>query len=97
MIRALTVALAVGLCSSASASDRLQDVSCDDTDRMTQSLKLSMGVERQGFGLRDPETLLEVWVNPRSGSWLILQNYTNGTSCIIAMGAHWEGPLPGPA
>ncbi|WP_390910378.1 hypothetical protein [Pseudosulfitobacter sp. SM2401] len=47
--------------------------------------------------MRDPETLLEIWVTERNGDWIIVQNYTNGTSCIVAMGEHWEGEIPGPA
>lgn len=76
---------------------RMPDVSCDDSSRMTKTLKEVMGAERQGMGLRDPETMLEVWVTARSGDWLIVQNYANGTSCIIAMGEHWERSSANPA
>lgn len=73
------------------------DVSCDDSTRMLATLKNVMGAERQGMGLRDPETMLEVWVSRSNGDWLIVQNYANGTSCIVAMGEHWESPNFGPA
>lgn len=76
---------------------RMSDVRCDDSARMTQTLQEVMGAERQGMGLRDPETMLEVWVTARNGDWMIVQNYANGTSCIIAMGEHWEGSRPNPA
>lgn len=49
------------------------------------------------MGLRDPETILEVWVIVRNGDWVIVQNYANGTSCIVAMGENWEGSLTNPA
>ncbi len=75
----------------------MTDVSCDDSTRMSATLKDVLGAERQGMGLRDPETMLEVWVTARNGEWVIVQNYANGTSCIIAMGEHWEGSLPNPA
>ena len=75
----------------------MSDVSCDDSARMTETLKEVIGAERQGMGLRDPETRLEVWVTARTGDWLIVQNYANGTSCIVAMGAHWEGSAANPA
>jgi hypothetical protein len=55
------------------------------------------GAERQGSGLRGPETLLEIWVSHQNGDWVIVQNYANGTSCIVAMGAHWEARQIGPA
>lgn len=81
----------------ASASAKMSDISCDDSARLLERLEGVMGAERQGVGLRDPETMLEVWVMPRNSEWLIVQNYANGTSCIVAMGEHWEGSLIGPA
>ena len=76
---------------------QMSDVKCDDSLRMTQTLSQVMGAERQGMGLRDPDTMLEVWVTRESGNWMIVQSYANGTSCIVAMGEHWEGRLPEPA
>ncbi len=68
----------------------MADVSCDDSARLTYTLTQVMGAERQGMGQRDPETMLEIWVMRRNGDWVIVQNYANGTSCIVAMGDHWE-------
>lgn len=79
------------------AQARMTDLSCDDSARMTETLQKVIGAERQAMGLRDPETMLEVWVTRRSGDWMIVQNYANGTSCIVAMGEHWEDDLTGPA
>ena len=88
----LSLALLVPELSAA----QMADVSCDDTVRMTHTLTKVLGTERQGMGLRDPETMLEVWVTRGSGGWMIVQTYANGTSCIVASGEHWEGGLPGP-
>ena len=74
----------------------MADVSCDDTVRMTHTLTKVLGAERRGMGLRDPETMLEVWVTRGSGGWMIVQTYANGTSCTVALSEHWEGGLPGP-
>ncbi|WP_299617792.1 hypothetical protein [uncultured Tateyamaria sp.] len=75
----------------------MSEVSCDDSARMLLMLTEILGAERQGMGLRDPDTVLEVWVSPRDGEWMIVQNYANGTSCIVAMGEHWEAGQAGPA
>ncbi|MEI4195427.1 hypothetical protein [Roseovarius sp. E0-M6] len=64
---------------------------------MTRTLTQVLGAERQSMGLRDPETMLEVWVTSSSGDWIIVHSYANGTSCIVAMGEHWEAELSGPA
>ena len=79
------------------ASAKMLDVSCDDSARMTRMLTEVLGAERQGMGLRDPETMLELWITHRSGDWMIVQNYANGTSCIVAMGEHWATSQTGPA
>lgn len=73
------------------------DFSCDDSARMMETLQDVLGAERRAFGLRDPETTLEVWVTHASGDWMIVQTYSNGTSCIVAMGEHWESSMTGPA
>ncbi|WP_224825194.1 hypothetical protein [Cognatishimia sp. MH4019] len=89
--------LIVSLALPSLGEAQIADVSCDDSDRMAQTLTQVLGAERQGMGLRDPETMLEVWVKRASGDWMIVQSYANGTSCIVAMGEHWEGEMPGPA
>ena len=89
--------LSSGLVLSGPAVAAMADVSCDDSARMAETLTTVLGAERQGMGLRDPETMLEVWVTRTNGSWMIVQNYANGTSCIVAMGDHWEGVVKEPA
>ena len=96
ILRLLCIALSLSAAPSFSNAS-LSDVTCDDRSRLEVTLKDVMGATRQGSGLRDPETLLEVWVTPTSGDWLIVQNYSNGTACIVAMGEHWEGSLAAPA
>lgn len=92
-------ALFFGICLAVptSAQAQMSDVICDDSLRMVKTLKEKQGAKRQGMGLRDPETMLEIWVTARNGDWVILQNYANGTSCIVAMGEHWEGSVANPA
>ncbi|MEL6642230.1 MAG: hypothetical protein AAFP98_13140 [Pseudomonadota bacterium] len=79
------------------APAQMSDLSCDDSDRLNERLVDILGATRQSFGLRDPETLLEVWVMPRNSEWFIVQNYANGTSCIVAIGEHWQEDNAGPA
>jgi len=92
-------ALFFGICLAlpTSAQAQMSDVICDDSQRMEKTLKEQQGAQRQGMGLRDPDTIIEVWVTARNGDWVIVQNYANGTSCIVAMGAHWEGSVANPA
>lgn len=97
MLKRLLPALALTLTLPTFVHAKMSDVSCDDSARMTAMLKDVMRAERHGMGLRDPETMLEIWVTRQNGEWVIVQNYANGTSCIVAMGDHWEASLAGPA
>lgn len=97
MIKPITLSLSLCIGLPTVAQAQMTDLSCDDSARMTDRLTKVVGAERQGTGLRDPDTLLEIWVARGSGDWMIVQNYANGTSCIIAMGEHWEAAQGGPA
>lgn len=72
----------------------LGDVICDDSQRMQTALETRHGAERQGRGVRGPDALIEMWVTPASGDWVLVQSYANGTSCIVAMGEHWQDMAP---
>lgn len=97
MIKTGLISAGISLVLPALASAEMVDLSCDDSARLTTTLTTVIGAERQGMGLRDPETMLEVWVAGHSGEWVIVQNYANGTSCIVAMGENWENMRTGPA
>lgn len=77
------------------AHAQLSDASCDDRAGMAQTLTEGLGAEKHGSGLRNPETLLEVWVKARNGDWVSAQSYANGTACIVAMGEDWQHNLRG--
>ena len=79
------------------AQTQTADVTCDDSARLEHMLSNAMHAERRALGLRGPETVLEVWIDPRTQDWTLVQIYTNGTSCIIAMGEHWEDVTPAPS
>ena len=97
MTRMLTLALAISAAFPTLGNARIGDVICDSRAQMRTKLTDHWGAEQQGAGLRDPETVLEVWVIEKTRDWIIVQSYTNGTSCIVAMGENWEGGQSGPA
>jgi hypothetical protein len=78
---------------------RLAEVICDDSARLENQLLVRHGAQKQGQGMRGPDAILEVWIAPSTGDWTVVQTYANGTSCIVAMGEHWEmfGPEADPA
>ncbi|MDW4499224.1 hypothetical protein R5H30_14625 [Sulfitobacter sp. D35] len=97
MITRLVALLTACIALPTLADAQMSDVSCDDSARMASMLTEVLNAERQGTGLRDPDTMLEVWVAQGNGDWMIVQTYANGTSCIVAIGEHWEAVQTGPA
>ena len=94
MISLKTVSVLALCMSPLPAGATITDLFCDDTVRLEQQLEGSQGATRISQGMRGPDALLEVWMTPRSGDWMLVQTYANGTSCIVAMGQHWETLLP---
>jgi len=80
---------------AAQAAGPVSDVFCDDRARIVEKLEGRFGATLQGRGLRGPDAVMEVWITERSGDWTLVQNYTDGRACIVAMGEDWEsfGPV----
>jgi hypothetical protein len=81
------------LAGPALAQSPIAEVVC--LPRAELALRLS-GAELAAAGLRDADTVLEVWARP-SGAWTLVQVHANGMSCILAMGEAWETMVPPPA
>jgi len=67
----------------------ISDLFCDDSARLEKQLMTRQGAQKLGRGMRGPDALIEVWID-QSGDWTLVQSYANGTSCIVAMGEHWQ-------
>jgi hypothetical protein len=81
------------LASPAAADGPIAEVICAPRDELVQRLA---GAAVSGAGLRDTETVMEVWTKT-SGDWALVQSYADGTACILAMGEAWEAVIPPPA
>ena len=81
------------LATPVAAQSPIAEVICVPRTELLQRLS---GAEMSGSGLRDTETVLEVWTKA-SGDWTLVQSYANGTACILAMGEAWEAVIPPPA
>lgn len=81
------------LAGPAAAESPIAEVICVPRAELVQKLA---GAKVTGSGLRDTETVLEVWTKA-SGDWTLVQSYADGTACILAMGDAWEALSPPPA
>ncbi|MCA0940163.1 hypothetical protein LCM08_12195 [Salipiger pacificus] len=77
----------------AAATSPIAEVICEPSPRMTQRLKRQQGATLASTGLRSPDEVLELWLDPRD-NWTMVIAYASGTSCIVAMGAHWTRMQP---
>ena len=75
---------------SAANPDPIGNLLCAPTDQMRRKLETQFGAQRQGSGVRSPEQLMELWARPEDGEWTLVIAYASGTSCIVAMGEHWD-------
>ncbi|MDM7932069.1 hypothetical protein [Tabrizicola sp.] len=75
------------------AQSPIAEVVCVPREQLLARLK---GADLAGAGLRDTETVVEVWTRT-SGDWVLVQSYPNGLACILAMGEAWEAEVSPPA
>ena len=93
----LALALCLMALGPATAGTPIAEVLCAPRAEMVQRLTVQYGARLSGMGLRNVEMVMEIWTDPR-GEWTLVQSYTDGKSCILAMGEGWETmPLPDPA
>jgi hypothetical protein len=88
--------LALGLAAPAAAQSPIAEVVCAPADEMRQRLKRDYGATLSGQGVRDPESVMEIWSSDR-GAWTLVIAYAGGTRCIVAMGEAWDSLPPDPA
>lgn len=63
--------------------------SCNPRDVAYQKLDELHGERRWGQGVNGRGTLVELWVNPETGSWSVLWSKPDGPVCIVDVGTGW--------
>jgi hypothetical protein len=71
------------------AAGPIAEVICFPRATLVERLRVQYGATLAGSGLRNMEMVMEIWTDPQ-GDWTLVQNYTDGKSCILAMGEFWE-------
>jgi len=75
------------------AESPIAEVICAPRAQMVARLNRLYGPQPAASGLRDTDTVMEVWASPR-GDWTLVQSTANGQTCILAMGEAWEAAAP---
>ncbi|MGQ0563497.1 MAG: hypothetical protein ACT4OK_00315 [Gemmobacter sp.] len=84
----LALALLALLPGPARATTPIAEVICGPRADIEQRLTRQYRSGLTGTGIRDPESVVEIWAD-RQGRWTLVQRNANGTSCILAMGEDW--------
>jgi hypothetical protein len=79
----------LAMASPAAAEGPMSEIWCGGRDEITRALVVRMGAELRGQGLRDPDSVMELWAD-RSGKWTMVVAYADGRSCIVAAGDAWD-------
>jgi hypothetical protein len=85
LARPLGAALALSLLPAAAAA-----AGCAPRDVIVERLEGQFSEALNGAGLRDGQSVFEVWASPDSGTWTILVTAADGTSCVVAHGTGWR-------
>ena len=89
MRTALVFATAFSLTAPGQASP-IAEVVCAPTGEMQERLTTQMGAERAAVGPRDSEQVTELRTVRDGAHWTMVVAYASGTSCIVAVGQHWQ-------
>jgi predicted methyltransferase len=74
----------------AAATTPIAEMLCSLRSDMQTRLSVQFRAERSAVGIRDKDSVVEVWTEPGTGNWTMVVTYAAGTSCIVAMGEGWE-------
>lgn len=76
------------------AASQVQAQSCADRTTVTERLKSGYGEKFAGGGLRNSESVFEVWLSEDHATWTILMTTPDGRTCVMAAGTNWRDALP---
>lgn len=99
-MRYFDLSLGLGACLLALAADPVKaqgQARCAPRDIMIARLAERYGETRQAIGLGGPDTVMELFAAPATGSWTITVTTANGLTCLMAAGQAFESlsdPLP---
>lgn len=93
--RLISAALVFGAAALAPPA-MAQSTVCMPRDALTASLQTKYSETLGGGGLQSAGRLIELWRSVETGTFTIILTRPNGTSCVLASGAHWYDALAAP-
>lgn len=84
------------LAQPSAAASPIAEVVCAPRAEMEARLQREQQARLTASGVRDPETVMEVWSSP-AGRWVMVIRYAEGQSCIVALGEAWDAVAAEPS
>ncbi|MEL6642640.1 MAG: hypothetical protein AAFQ79_01785 [Pseudomonadota bacterium] len=63
---------------------------CAERQAITDRLQSGYGETYAGGGVRNAESIFEIWKSDEKGTWTILMTMADGRSCVMASGTNWR-------
>ena len=64
---------------------------CYETQQLEQLLRDNYQESRQAIGMvNDNQGIVQVFVNPDTGTWTLVATGANGVSCVAVAGDNWQ-------
>jgi hypothetical protein len=63
---------------------------CAERDEIVEHLTDGFGERRRSIGLAADNSLMEVFVSEKTGTWTITRTMPNGVTCLVASGRGFE-------
>ena len=83
----------LALTAPVAAESPIAEIVCAPSDQMRDRLTRDYGSTLTGTGLRDQDSVMELWSSDR-GDWTLVVSYATGLRCIVAMGEAWDNVAP---
>ena len=75
-----------------------QAAQCAPRADVLTALATKYGEARRGIGIAGQNAVMELFVNPSTGTWTIISTSPDGKTCLIASGSNFEATSdPAPA
>ena len=65
---------------------------CAERQAITDKLTSGYGETYAGGGVRNAQSIFEIWKSEEKGTWTILMTMADGRSCVMASGTNWRDP-----
>lgn len=88
-MKTLVIAIPAFVIASTIAASAQTITWCGPRTEVVRKVEHQFGETRRGMGLRGRGSVMELFTSEERGTWSLIRTYTNGESCVVAVGQDW--------